>query len=346
MAGRSLPRHADEMDPVQLPTLRDIREAHARIGPYAHRTPVVRSATLDRAVGGRVFLKCENFQRVGAFKFRGACNAVFSLDEEAAARGVATHSSGNHGQALALAARLRGIPATVVMPTDAPRVKKQAVLGYGAKVHECEANIQSREERFREVLRETGAVPIHPYDDPHVIAGQGTAALELLEEVPNLDVILAPVGGGGLLAGTALATKGTNPAIRVIGCEPERVDDAARSHRDHERYPPTGKDTVADGLRTSLGELNYPAILRYVDEIATVTETAIVAATMFLLERTKLVVEPSGAVPVAAVLDPGGGSAAGTLQRDLRVGVILSGGNVDLPSFFVRAKRDGFLAEG
>jgi len=309
---------------MNAPTLADVKEAALRIGPHAHRTPVLTCASLDGRVGARVFLKCENFQRVGAFKFRGACNAVLSLLEEEAARGVATHSSGNHAQALALAARLRGIPAYVVMPENAPAVKKAAVLGYGGRVTLCEPTLAAREATLRRVVEETGAAVVHPYDDPRVVAGQGTAALELLQEVPDLDAVLAPVGGGGLLSGTAIAVRETSPRTRVLAGEPEGADDACRSLAAGRILPSTNPRTVADGLLTSLGELTFPIIRERVERIVPVSEDAILAAMRFTWERAKIVIEPSAAVPLAVLWERKGDLSG------LRVGVILSGGNVDL----------------
>lgn len=306
------------------PTLLDIRQATERIRPYAHRTPVLNCASLDRRVGAQVFMKCENLQKVGAFKFRGACNAVFSLTDEEAMRGVATHSSGNHAQALALAARLRGVPAYIVMPENVPAVKKAAVAGYGGQITFCEPTLQARETTTEQIARETGATVIHPYNDARVIAGQGTAALELLEEISDLDVVIAPVGGGGLLSGTAIAAKGINPGIRVIGAEPEMADDAYRSLRAGHILPSENPQTVADGLLTSLGDLTFPIIQQHVEQIVTVSEAGIIEAMKFIWERAKIVIEPSAAVPVALLwerkIDLSG----------LRVGVIISGGNVDL----------------
>ena len=306
------------------PTLNDIHQAAERIRPYAHRTPVLTCESLNQEVGTHVFLKCENFQKVGAFKFRGACNAVFSLSEEGAASGVSTHSSGNHAQALALAAKLRGISAYIVMPDDAPAVKKDAVAGYGGKITFCEPTMEAREATLAKVIEETGSVLIHPYNDERVIAGQGTAALELLEDVPDLDVIIAPVGGGGLLSGTAIAATGLKPDIRVIGAEPERADDAYRSMKAGEIVPSANPKTIADGLLTSLGPLTFPIIQERVEQIVTVSETGIIESMKFVWERAKIVVEPSAAVAVAALWE------RKIDLRGLRVGVILSGGNVDL----------------
>lgn len=306
------------------PALADIREAARRIRPYAHRTPVLTCASLDQRVGAKVFLKCENFQKVGAFKFRGACNAVFSLSDAEAARGVATHSSGNHAQALALAARLRGIPARVVMPTTSPAVKQAAVAGYGGVITFCEPTLEAREATLARVVAECGATVVHPYNDHRVVCGQGTAALELLEERPDLDVVIAPVGGGGLLSGTSIASRELSPRIRVLGAEPEMADDACRSLQAGRILPAGNPRTVADGLRTSLGELTFAIIRERVERIVTVSEAAIVAAMRFVWERAKIVIEPSAAVPVAVLMEG---------RIDLggkRIGVILSGGNVDL----------------
>lgn len=306
--------------------LRDIQDAALRIRGIVHRTPVMTCTALDERAGRTLFLKCENFQRVGAFKYRGATNAVRQLDDAEAARGVVTHSSGNHAQALALAARERGIDAHIVMPSNAPRVKREAVEGYGARVIPCEPTLEAREETTSRIMAETGATMIHPYDDPRIIAGQGTAALELLEDVPDLDAIIAPVGGGGLLSGTALAARGMSPACRVFAAEPLGADDAARSFASGTLIPQTGPDTIADGLLTSLGDLTWPVIREHVTDVITVTEDEIVMALRLVLERAKLLIEPSAAVTVAAVLT----DRFRALEGVERVGVIVSGGNVDL----------------
>ena len=306
------------------PTITDIRQAAERIRPHAHRTPVMTCRSLDQRVGAQVFMKCENLQKVGAFKFRGACNAVFSLSPDEAARGVATHSSGNHAQALALAARMRGIPAYIVMPRNAPAVKQAAVAGYGGIITLCEPTLAARESTLAEVVAATGAKVVHPYNDARVIAGQGTAALELLADVPDLDVIMAPVGGGGLLSGTAIAARAVAPQMRVIAAEPAGADDAFRSLAAGHIIPSVQPQTIADGLLTSLGDLTFPIIRDHVEQIVTVSEPAIVAAMKFVWERAKLVVEPSGVVPIAALWEEA------IDLRGLRVGVILSGGNVDL----------------
>ncbi len=279
-------------------------------------------------VGAKLFFKCENFQKVGAFKFRGACNAVFSLSGEEATRGVITHSSGNHAAALALAARRRGIPARIVMPSSAPPVKIDAVRGYGGIITFCEPTSASRESAAAQIVRETGATLIHSYNDHRIIAGQGTAALEFLEEIDDLDLILAPLGGGGLLSGSAIVAKGLNPKIKVIGCEPKNADDAYRSIKAGRVIPPENPKTIADGLRMPLGYKTFSIIRDLVDEILLAAEEEIVTAMRHIFERMKIVAEPSAAVPVAVLLSN---------QLNLtgkNVGVLISGGNVDLSRFF------------
>jgi threonine dehydratase len=301
-----------------------IRRAHDRIRPHIHRTPVLTSARLDEACGGALFFKCENFQKVGAFKARGATNAVFALDDETARRGVATHSSGNHAAALARAAMLRGIPAHIVMPSNTLKVKVRAVEGYGGRIVFCEPNQRAREEACAQVIAETGATLIHPFENEDVMAGQGTVAVELLEEVPDLDLILCPVGGGGVLSGTAIAAKSLRPEIKVIATEPAGAADAAESFHQGRLVSQERKDTIADGLRTNLGAINFGLIQRYVDDIVTVTDDSIVAAMRTIWETMKIVVEPSAAVAYGAILE-------GKIDcRSHRVGVILTGGNVDL----------------
>jgi threonine dehydratase len=301
-----------------------VRQAAHRIAPWAHRTPVLRSKFFDEHAGARVAFKCENFQKAGAFKFRGAANAVLSLSDEETRRGVVTHSSGNHAQALALAARMRGAPATIVMPAGSAAVKRAAVVGYGATVIECAPTLAAREETAVEAVRRTGGVFIHPYNDARIIVGQGTAALELLEEAPDLDVIFTPVGGGGLLCGTAITASAVSPQTRVIGAEPTGADDAQRSLAAGHIIPSVNPKTVADGLRTSLGELNFPIIQRLVAEILTVDDAQTLTAMRLVWERMKIIIEPSSAVPVAALL------ANAERFAGLNVGIILSGGNVDL----------------
>jgi len=294
------------------PTLADIQVAAERIGPYIHRTPVLTNESLNQRVGAQVFLKCENFQRVGAFKFRGACNAVFSLSAEEAACGVSTHSSGNHAQAVALAARLRGIPAYIVMPNNAPAVKKAAVAGYGGVITFCEPTLEAREATLAQIVEKTGSAVVHPYNDEHVIAGQGTAALEFLEVVPDLDVMIAPVGGGGLLSGTCVAATETKRGIRVIGGEPEMADDAYRSLQAGEILPSVKPKTIADGLLTSLGSKTFPIIQECVEQIVTVAERGITDSMRFIWERAKIIIEPSAAVAVGVGVGLGAaGCAAG-----------------------------------
>jgi threonine dehydratase len=305
-------------------TLNNIRQAAERIKPYAHRTPVLTNESLNQQVGAQVFLKCENFQKVGAFKFRGACNAVYSLRDEEAARGVCTHSSGNHAAALALAARMRGIPAYIVMPNNAPSVKKNAVAGYGGIITFCEPTLEARESSLDRIRLETGANVVHPYNDERVITGQGTAALELLEEIPDLDVIIAPVGGGGLLSGTSIAATEIKKGIRVIAGEPEMADDAFRSMRAGEIIPSQNPKTIADGLLTSLGTLTFPIIQERVEQIVTVSEAGIIESMKYVWERAKIIIEPSSAVAVGVLWEK-----KIDLSR-LKIGVILSGGNVDL----------------
>ena len=304
------------------PTFDDVRAAAERIAPFAHRTPIMTSATLDRELGAQVFFKCENLQKVGAFKARGALNTVLCLSEDEAAGGVITHSSGNHAAALAYAAGIRGIPCTVVMPDDAPGVKVTAVRGYGAEIVFCKQN--EREAVCDREMRARRAVLVHPFDDPRVVAGQGTAALELFEDVPDLDLVVAPVGGGGLLSGTTLAATSLRPGIRVVGAEPEAVDDAYRSLQTGVRQPRVPNPTTwADGLLTGLGEIAFAILTEAATEVVTITEEALLAAALFHLQRMKLVVEPSGAAGLAAV------RVLADEVRGLRVGVIISGGNSD-----------------
>ena len=301
-----------------------IRAAHQRIQSYVHRTPVITSERLDEASGASLFFKCENFQKIGAFKARGATNAVFSLDDAAARLGVATHSSGNHGAAVARAAKLRGIPAHIVMPSNSVKVKIRSVEGYGAQVVFCEPTEKEREVTCAEVIKRTGATLIHSFENEHVISGQGTAAVELLEDVADLDVIMCPVGGGGLLSGTAVAAKSMRPKIKVIAVEPVNADDAAQSFRAGRRIVTEKKFTIADGLRTNIGEPNFAIVQRYVDDILTVSEEAIVSAMRTIWETMKIVIEPSAAVPYAAIMENK------VAFSGKRVGIILTGGNVDL----------------
>ena len=306
------------------PTIREIREASERIKPYVHRTPVLTCSTLDRFCGAELFFKCENFQKAGAFKIRGATNAVFSLEEHEASRGVATHSSGNHAAALALAAKWRGVPAYLVMPENASDVKKNAVAGYGAEITFCRPTLTAREQGLARVVDRTGAVFIPPYNDYRVISGQGTAAMELCEEVADLDVMMTPVGGGGLLSGTALATSALSPKTLVIAAEPKGADDAFRSFHAGKIIPSRNPQTIADGLLTSLGDLTFPIIREYVKDIVTVSEEAIVEAMRAVWERMKIIIEPSASVPLGALI------STRTEIPGTRIGITLSGGNVDL----------------
>jgi threonine dehydratase len=307
-----------------LPEFSDILSAHELIRPYIHRTPVLTSRSINFLMGCELFFKCENFQKVGAFKFRGAANAVFSLSEEAAILGVGTHSSGNHAAALALAAKIRGIEAHIVMPSNAPAVKKIAVAGYGAHITFCEPTLQAREETLKKLADNLGLTVIHPYNNFKVISGQGTAALELLEEIKVLDIMMCPVGGGGLLAGTAISTKSVSPGCKVIAAEPKGADDAYRSFRDGFIHPSVHPITIADGLLTSLGELNFAIIQQSVDDILTASEESIIAAMRMIWERMKIIIEPSSALPLAVIMENREKFAGH------QIGIILSGGNVDL----------------
>ena len=309
---------------LALPDLAAIRDAQARIAAHVHRTPVMTCAAIDAEVGASLFFKCEHLQRIGAFKARGACNAVFSLDAASAPRGVVTHSSGNHGAALAYAAQRRGIPAWVVMPENAPAVKQANVRRFGATVRLCAPSVAARESACEEVARQSGATLIHPFDDPRVIAGQGTAALELVEAIDDLDAVIAPCGGGGLLSGTSIAATGVRRGLAVLGAEPANADDAARSFASGTLQPLAPTTTIADGLRTTLSARTLAAIRAHVRAFGTCSEAAIVRAMRMMFERMKQVVEPSAAVPLACLLER-------TLDvAGKRVGIIVSGGNVDL----------------
>jgi threonine dehydratase len=309
---------------TRLIGLADIEAARARIAPYVRRTPVLTSDLLDAEAGARLFFKCENLQHIGAFKARGATNAVLSLSDAAAAKGVATHSSGNHAAAVARAAGLRGIPAYIVMPEGAARPKAAQVERLGGRITYCAPTLAAREEAAARIVAETGAAMIHPFDNSTVMAGQGTAALELMEDAPDLDVVLAPIGGGGLISGVSTAVKAVRPATRVVGAEPAGADDAARSFAAGRLIPLTDVNTIADGLRASLSQSTFDHIRRGVDAIATVSEPGIVEAMRALWEALKVVVEPSAAVAYAAVRE-------GKVDVEgRRVGIILTGGNVDL----------------
>lgn len=310
----------------------DVQLAANRIAPYAHRTPVLTCKTIDDWVGAKLFFKCENFQKSGAFKFRGAINAVLQLSPEERARGVVTHSSGNHAGALASAAQIFGINAFIVMPSNSSEIKKAAVRSYGGQITECEPTLAARLSVAEQVQQETGSVLIPPFDHAHIIAGQGTAAMELLEQAPALDAIIAPVGGGGLMSGTCVAARALNRDLVVWGAEPQGADDAFQSKKAGEYIPQTSPNTISDGLRTSLGELTWPFIRDQVDEIITTNDEETIAAMKMFWERTKVIIEPSSAVPLAAILKrfsrqgPGGAIA----KPPRNIGIILSGGNVDL----------------
>ncbi len=306
------------------PTLDDVLAAHERIRPYIHETPVLTSRIIDEAAGAQLFFKCENLQKAGAFKARGASNAVFSLTDAQAARGVATHSSGNHGTCLSYAAGRRGIPCTVVMPRTAPQAKKDAVRGYGGRVVECEPSTSSREAVFAEVVAETGAEFVHPYNDRRVIAGQATCARELIAQVPDLDAVIAPIGGGGMVSGTCLTLAGLAPHIAVYAAEPEQADDAHRSLKAGRIIADDAPVTVADGLKVPLKDLTWHFVRHHVADILTVSEAEIVAAMQLIWKRLKIVMEPSSAVALAAVLKNR------PVFANKRVGVIITGGNVDL----------------
>ncbi|MEX0780452.1 MAG: pyridoxal-phosphate dependent enzyme [Balneolales bacterium] len=309
---------------TKIPAFKDVKKAHKRINPYIHHTPVLTSSSLNKILDTEIFFKCENFQKTGSFKIRGASNAIYSLSDDDAAKGVCTHSSGNHAQALAYAAHSRKIKATIVMPENAPAVKKNAVAGYGGDIRFCEATPQARQAACDKVMQETGAVFIPSYNDLRIIAGQGTAALEFLSEYSDLDIILTPVGGGGLLGGTSITAKEINPKIQIIGTEPEMANDAYLSYREGEIIPVENPNTIADGLKTSLGDLTFAAISENVHDIVTVSEESIVEAMRYVWERMKIIIEPSSAVPVAALL------SKKIAIKNKRIGVILSGGNVDL----------------
>lgn len=318
------------------PAWADILAAHARIGPRIHRTPVLTSASLDAMTGTRLFFKCENLQKTGSFKIRGASNAILSLTQEEAARGIVTQSSGNHGAAVACAAAWRGVPAYIVMPRNAPKVKIQAIEAYGGKITFCEPKVSARQETCDRVQAATGAVLVHPYDDDRIIAGQATAAKELLEEVGDLDAVFAPVSGGGLLSGSCLGAKGIRAEVRVIGCEPERADDAYRSLASGMLQSLESSDTIADGLRASLAPRTFAILRRNVERILLVSEEEIIAAARLVWERMKIIIEPSSAVAIAPLLKPGVVASLNLPRRAdggaPKLGVIFSGGNVDLSS--------------
>lgn len=312
------------MEHAAWPNLESINAASKRIEGYIHKTPLLTSSAIDNMAGCQLFFKCENFQKVGAFKARGAANAVLKLSPEQKSNGVATHSSGNHAAALAKAASLAGTPAYIVMPSNAPEIKKTAVRGYGGQIIECEPNLQARENTLMTVVEQTKATFIHPYHHLDVIEGQATCALEILSELPDLDAIITPVGGGGLLSGTALACHYLDPEIKVYAGEPLGADDAFRSFQSGKIQPLANPSTIADGLLTSLGEINFKIIKQHVEDIFTVTEEQIIQAMQLVFERMKIVIEASAAVPLAAVLN------YQEVFKDKKVALILSGGNVDL----------------
>jgi threonine dehydratase len=309
---------------MYIPTFNDVLAARERIKPYIHQTPVLTSTHLNRLTGAELYFKCENFQKAGAFKARGASNAVFGLTEDQAARGVATHSSGNHGTCLSYAARRRGIPCTVVMPRTAPQAKKDAVRGYGGHVVECEPSTSSREAVFAEVVARSGAEFVHPYNDHRVIAGQGTCSLELNEWVGPLDAVVAPIGGGGMISGTCLSMSNIALATKIYAAEPKNADDAYRSFKAGHIIADDSPHTVADGLKVPLKELTWHFVSRHVTDILTATEAEIIDAMRLTWQRMKIVVEPSSAVPLATILKNK------TIFAGKKVGVIVTGGNVDL----------------
>ncbi|OFY34444.1 MAG: serine dehydratase [Bacteroidetes bacterium GWF2_38_335] len=308
----------------RIPDFNDVCAAHERIKPFINRTPVMTSRSLNEITGASLFFKCENFQRVGAFKYRGATNAVLLLDPEKAIKGVATHSSGNHAAALALAAKINGLPAYIVMPENAPEIKKIAVKGYGAQITFCKPTLQAREEILQMVVEKTGAAFIHPFDNSNIVAGQGTAARELIMDFPDLDIVMAPVGGGGLLSGTSISAKSMKPGIKVIAAEPEMANDAFKSYYSDKLVPSLNPKTIADGLLTSLSDLTLSIIRKNVDEIITVREETIIRAMRLVWERMKIIIEPSSAVTLAVVLENP------EKFKNKKTGLIISGGNVDL----------------
>ena len=309
---------------MPVPDLHTIMDAAERIRPFIHRTPLMSSAGINKLMGTEIIFKCENLQKAGAFKSRGACNAVFSLNAEQMSKGVGTHSSGNHAQALARAASLRNIEAYIVMPETSPQVKVNGVREYGGRITFCKPTLEARENTLQEIIKSTGALEIHPYNDYSIIAGQATAALELIEDAGEPDIIMVPVGGGGLLSGTALITKYINRNSMVIAAEPEMANDAYRSFHEGRFIPSENPKTIADGLLTSLGSLTFPIITEYVDDIVTVSEEGIISAMRLIWERMKILIEPSSAVPLAAIMENK------VDVKDKRIGIILSGGNIDL----------------
>ncbi|MEH6457286.1 MAG: beta-hydroxyaspartate dehydratase BhcB [Cocleimonas sp.] len=314
----------DESGNLIIPTIDDVLKAHERIKPYIHKTPILTSEFMNKLTGAELFFKCENFQKAGAFKVRGASNAVFGLSDEMAGKGVATHSSGNHALSLSYAAGRRGIKATVVMPRSAPQAKKDAVNGYGGTIVECEPSTTSREETFAKVVAESGADFVHPYNDPRVIAGQATCSLELHEQVENLDAVIAPIGGGGMISGTCLTLSNIAPDIEIYAAEPVNADDAARSFKAGHIIADDAPDTIADGLKVPLKDLTWHFVSNHVTDILTATEKEIIDAMKLTWQRMKIVIEPSCAVPLATIIkNP-------EIFKGKRVGVIITGGNVDM----------------
>ncbi len=312
------------MNNVVVPVRADIEAAYEKIKPYIHKTPVLSSSLLNEIFGAELYFKCENFQKVGAFKFRGATNAVLSLNEEELSRGLITHSSGNHAAAVSLAAKMRGTRAYIVMPSNSPEVKKQAVAGYGADIRFCEPNLKAREDTASEIIKETGATFIHAYDNFNVICGQGTVGLELINEYPDLDAVIGPVGGGGLMSGISIAVRGLDPDIKVYGAEPLGADDAYRSLKSGKLITQHKPDTIADGLLTTLSERTFAILGEKLDDIFTVTEESIVGCMQLIWERMKIIVEPSSAVTLAVIAENK------QIFRNRKVGLVLSGGNVDI----------------
>ncbi len=310
--------------PLDIPTIEDVRAAHERIKPYIHRTPVMTSETFNKMTGAEIFFKCENLQKAGAFKARGASNAVFSLSEEAAAKGVATHSSGNHAASLSYAAGRRGIPCHVVMPETAPQAKQDAVTTYGGHITLCAPSTEARETTLEGIVEETGADFVHPYNDPRIIAGQGTAALELLEDVGDLDAIVAPIGGGGMISGSCITCAAVSPKTKIYAAEPENADDAYKSFKTGELVEYDAPQTIADGLKVPLRDRTFHIVTTYVEDILLVTEEQIVEAMKLVWQRMKIVIEPSSAVTLAAIF------ANPELFKGKRIGVMFTGGNVDL----------------
>ena len=307
-------------------SINDVIAASKRIEGHAHRTPVLTNKTIDKLSGRKIFFKCENFQKIGAFKFRGGWNAISSLNEKEAAKGVCTHSSGNHAQAVAYSAMKRNIPSYIVMPENAPKVKLEAVEGYNAKITLCEPTLKARRDTLDEIAKKTGAHIVHPFNDPKVIAGQGTAALELIEEVKKLDAVCAPIGGGGLMSGTCITSRNMLPDVRLFGAEPKGADDAYRSLKEGRLLPQENPDTICDGLLTSMGENTWKILKDHLEDIITVSDEEVISAMKLVWERMKIIIEPSCATPLAAILTP----EFKKLKDIESVGIILTGGNVDI----------------